>query len=260
MIILKFIKIMSNKQTSFGFKNVSESLKTKLVDQVFTSVAGKYDLMNDIMSFGIHRFWKDKLVEHIEVNDGLNILDMASGTGDIAFKIYKKLSNYSDNFTINIVDINKEMLAIGRDRAIDNNIISEQLKWYCENGEKTSFSDNIFDYYTIAYGIRNFTNIDKAVAEAYRVLKKGGKFLCLEFNQVPDKNLQKLYDFYSFNIIPKIGSIITGDADSYKYFVESIRKFPSSEDFIEILTRNGFNYCKFEKLTLGITTLYIGEK
>ncbi|MBL6621620.1 MAG: bifunctional demethylmenaquinone methyltransferase/2-methoxy-6-polyprenyl-1,4-benzoquinol methylase UbiE [Rickettsiales bacterium] len=251
---------MSNKQTSFGFKNVSESLKTKLVDQVFNSVADKYDLMNDIMSLGIHRLWKDKLVENIDVRDKLNILDMASGTGDVAFKIYKKLVNHCEDFSITIADINKEMLAVGKDRAIDKNIISSQVKWQCENGEKTSFKSNMFDYYTIAYGIRNFSNIEKAVKEAYRILKKGGKFICLEFNQLEDQNLQKLYDFYSFNIIPKIGSVITGDQDSYQYFVESIRKFPSSDDFIEILKNNGFKSANYQKLTFGLTTLYIGEK
>ena len=248
------------KTTSFGFKQVAENAKSSLVNQVFSSVANKYDVMNDVMSFGIHRLWKDHLVKKIPLIDQANIIDMAGGTGDIAMRIIKKYREANHNFNITIADLNQEMLETGKERFIDNNLFAENIKFAIENGEKTSFAANNFDIYTICYGIRNFANLEKGVKEAYRILKPGGIFLCLEFNQVENQFLQQIYDLYSMNVIPNIGGLITGDKDSYQYFVESIRIFPNSNDFINIMEQAGFEDSVFEKLTGGITTMYIGYK
>lgn len=250
----------SNKEADFGFKKVTADIKENLVSKVFSSVASKYDLMNDIMSLGIHRLWKNHLVRQIPVINNANIIDMAGGTGDVAFKIYHKYESLQTKLNLTIADFNEAMLQEGKNRAIDENVIGENINWCHENGEKTSFKPNQFDFYTIAYGIRNFTNVTQAIKEAARILKKNGKFYCLEFNQVEDELLKKLYDFYSFHFIPKIGGLITGDKASYEYFVESIRTFPTSVKFTELLEDNGFSKAKFEKLTFGITTLYIAEK
>ena len=248
------------KETFFGFKKVASEAKANLVNQVFSSVAGKYDIMNDLMSFGIHRLWKDELVKEIKASKDLNIIDMAGGTGDVAFKIFQKLKKYDEDFSIKVADFNQKMLDYGAKKAIDKNIIGKQISWHEDNGEKSQFSDNEFDYYIISYGIRNFTNLEKGVEEAYRILKKGGKFLCLEFNQVENDILKKIYDFYSFKIMPKIGKLITGDKESYEYFVESIRMFPESSKFGNMLENAGFKNVSFRKLSLGLTTLYVGEK
>lgn len=249
---------MSN--TVFGFKKVAENIKSTLVNNVFTSVAGKYDVMNDVMSLGVHRFWKDQLVKHALLKDDLKVLDMAGGTGDIAFRLHKKLHNFYDNFNITIADYNQGMLEVGKNRAIDKNIIDDSLLWQQENGEKISFKDNEFDLYTIAYGIRNFTDIEKGLQEAYRVLQPGGQFLCLEFSAVENDFLKKFYDFYSFKIIPKVGEIITQDRESYQYFVESIRTFPKPEEFVQMIGDVGFKKVKHINLTGGITTLYVAFK
>jgi len=249
-----------NKEASFGFKKVTENVKTGLVDQVFSSVASKYDLMNDIMSLGIHRLWKDHMVAKVPVKDSANILDMAGGTGDVAFRIFRKYQNLNKDFSLTISDYSQAMLDEGKKRSIDENIIGDNIRWSQQNGEKTSFKNAEFDIYTIAYGIRNFANLENGVKEAARILKKGGKFLCLEFNQVENDLLKKIYDFYSFNVIPKVGGLVTGDEESYQYFVESIRMFPSSEKFVEMLRDAGFSEAKYEKLTLGLTTLYIAER
>jgi len=250
----------SNKEASFGFKKVAREVKTGLVDQVFSSVASKYDLMNDIMSLGVHRLWKDRMVREVPVQDGAHILDMAGGTGDIAFRIFRKYQNLGKDLNLTISDYNQNMLDEGKVRSIDENIIGDNIRWQKENGESTSFQDDEFDLYTIAYGIRNFANLEQGVNEAARIVKKGGKFLCLEFNQVENEAFKKLYDFYSFNVIPAIGGMVTGDKESYDYFVESIRMFPKSEDFVQMLKDAGFKSAKFEKLTFGLTTLYIAER
>lgn len=253
---------MPKKQstTSFGFKEVPQDLKQKLVNNVFGSVASKYDLMNDVMSFGIHRLWKKFLLNQVKPEENLSVLDMASGTGDIAFKIYRKLENHGYKGRIVLADISKEMLEVAEKRAIDQNILPSELEFKIVNGEKLDFPSNSFDYYIVTYGIRNFTDRDKALQEAYRVLKKGGRFLCLEFSQIPNPLLQKAYDFYSFNFIPKIGEILTGDKESYEYFIESIRQFPSPEAFSAQISNAGFSNVKFEPYTLGVTNLYVGEK
>jgi len=250
----------SNKEANFGFRKVTQEIKTNLVKEVFSSVASKYDLMNDVMSLGIHRLWKNHLINKIPVIENANIIDMAGGTGDIAFKIFQKYNKLQTKFQLKIADYNEEMILAGKDRAIDQNIIGSNVSWHHENGEKTSFKANEFDLYTIAYGIRNFADLEQGVKEASRILKKNGKFFCLEFNQVENEMLKKIYDFYSFNFIPQIGGLITGDKASYEYFVESIRTFPKSSEFAKMLKDNGFKEVKFEKLTLGLTTLYYAEK
>lgn len=250
---------MANK-TSFGFKKVTENVKAKLVKDVFSSVAKKYDLMNDLMSFGIHRLWKDKLINKIKLKDNLNIIDMAGGTGDIAFRLYKKLNNHYDKFDIVVADCSEDMIEEGKRRAIDQNIIDARISWQVEDGEQSSFKNGEFDVYTIAYGIRNFANIENGLQEAYRILKSGGQFLCLEFSAVDNVLLKKFYDFYSFKVIPRIGKLVTDDSSSYQYFVESIRMFPKPDQFVEMIREAGFKQVEVVNLTGGITSLYSARK
>jgi len=240
-------------KVKFGFKEVESTEKQNLVGQVFSSVAHKYDLMNDIMSGGVHRLWKASLIEQLEPNKRL--LDMASGTGDVAKAYYLK----SDNPNITLCDINIDMLSVGRDKLLDSNI-HEGLSFSCCNAEDLPFEDSSFDYYTIAFGIRNVTNVDKALKEAWRVLRPGGKFVCLEFARVNNQILAKFYDFYSLNVIPKIGGMIAGDEDSYKYLVESIRSFPAQEEFVQMMNEAGFKLSKFRNLTFGVASLYTGYR
>lgn len=242
-----------NNKIDFGFKQVDYEEKQNLVGNIFSSVADKYDLMNDIMSFGIHRLWKNTLISHLEADKAL--LDMASGTGDIAKLYYKK----SKNPNITLCDINFSMLNNGKSKLFDQNIF-KGLRFACCNAEMLPFNEFSFDYYSIAFGIRNVTNIAKALEEACRVLRPGGKFVCLEFGHVNSKTIAKFYDFYSMNFIPKIGSIITGDEEAYKYLVESIRMFPAKEEFKLLMEKTGFKLCKFEVLSFGVVTLYTGYK
>lgn len=242
-----------NKKTNFGFKKVNATDKQALVGQVFSSVAHKYDLMNDVMSLGVHRLWKCKMIEELKPNKAL--LDMAAGTGDISKLYYKKCTN--PNITVS--DINLDMLKTGQAKLIDNNIF-KNLKFACSDAESLPFADFSFDYYTIAFGIRNVTNIDKALKEAFRVLRPGGKFVCMEFARVKNQSLAKLYDLYSLNIIPKLGDLIVGDKESYQYLVESIRTFPAQEDFIKMMEEAGFKINKFQNLTGGVVSLYTGYR
>jgi len=240
-------------KVNFGFSQVDENEKESLVGKVFSSVASKYDLMNDVMSFGIHRLWKNKLIEQLEPDKKL--LDMAAGTGDIAKRYYAKCSNPD----ITLCDINPEMLATGKNRLLDENIF-KGLKFVCCNAEELPFEDNSFDYYTIAFGIRNVTHVEKALKEAYRVLKPEGKFICLEFGKVNNPNLAKFYDLYSLNIIPKLGGLIADDEASYQYLVESIRSFPSQKDFTNLMENAGFRLNQFQNLSFGVSCLYTGYK
>ena len=246
---------MESKKTHFGFKQVDVDMKSNLVKEIFSNVASKYDLMNDLMSFGIHRNWKNKMIEKINLSRNCKIIDVAGGTADIAMRILKKNNPQHLNYSIDVVDINKEMLEIGKQRAVDNNLFL-QLKFTCADGENLPFLNEEFDFYTIAFGIRNFTNIDKGLNEAKRVLKKGGKFICLEFSKVEDYFLQKIYDQYSFKIIPKIGEIILKDRESYQYLVESIRKFPSQNQFKKMLEDAGFSRVSSQDLNFGVVTIY----
>lgn len=246
-------------QVDFGFKKVDRSQKVGLVKDIFSNVAKKYDLMNDLMSAGVHRLWKNKMVEELDFKDEMRVLDLAGGTGDIAFRIAKKANEKNLKCAIDVVDINQEMLDVGKERAIDLNLISN-LKFTCCDGEKLCFEDETFDFFTISFGIRNFTNIDLALLEANRVLKKGGKFICLEFSKVNDYFLQKIYDLYSFKIIPKIGEITTKDRDSYQYLVESIRKFPPQEEFKKMIEKAGFKDVKYQNLSFGAAAIHVGVK
>ena len=251
----------SNK-THCGFKTVDRDQKSSLVKEIFSGVAKKYDIMNDLMSAGVHRIWKNKMVEEISFNNGDEItkcIDVAGGTGDVAFRIAKKAQEKSAKCEIDVVDINQEMLDVGKERAIDKNLFSN-LNFTCCDCEKLSFEDNCFDYFTIAFGIRNYTNIDQGLKEANRVLKKGGKFICLEFSKVNDYFLQKIYDAYSFNVIPKIGEIVTKDRDSYQYLVESIRKFPSQDKFKKMIEDEGFEAVSYQNLSFGAAAIHVGIK
>ena len=245
---------MKEDQTHFGFKQVKREQKADLVKEIFSNVAKKYDLMNDLMSGGLHRIWKNKMLEEISGNP-LQVVDVAGGTGDIAFRITKKFPQTK----VDVVDINQEMLDVGRESAVDFNLFSN-LEFTCCDGEQLSFADETFDFFTIAFGIRNFTNIDRGLAEAYRVLKPGGKFICLEFAKVNDYFLQKIYDIYSFKLIPKIGEAVLKDRSSYQYLVESIRKFPPQEEFKKMIENAGFKNASYQNLTFGTAAIHVGIK
>lgn len=250
---------MENNKTHFGFKEVDRDQKSNLVKDIFSNVAKKYDLMNDLMSAGTHRLWKNNMINYIDFFDNIKIIDVAGGTGDIAFRIAKKAQEKSLNYQIEVVDINPQMLEVGRSRAVDMNLFSH-LNFVENDGENLKFADESFDVFTIAFGIRNFTNIDKGLLEAHRVLKKGGKFICLEFSKVEDIFLQKIYDTYSFKIIPKIGEVILKDHDSYQYLVESIRKFPDQKTFTKLIENAGFSRVGYQNLTFGACAIHWGFK
>jgi len=250
---------MENNKTHFGFKEVDRDQKSNLVKNIFSNVAKKYDLMNDLMSAGTHRLWKNNMINCIDFFDNIKIIDVAGGTGDIAFRIAKKAQEKSLNYQIEVVDINPQMLEVGRSRAVDMNLFSH-LNFVENDGENLKFADESFDVFTIAFGIRNFTNIDKGLREAHRVLKKGGKFICLEFSKVEDIFLQKIYDTYSFKIIPKIGEVILKDHDSYQYLVESIRKFPDQKSFTKLIENAGFSRVGYQNLTFGACAIHWGFK
>ena len=250
---------MDNNKTNFGFKQVEIEEKSKLVKQVFSNVANKYDLMNDLMSFGIHRRWKNKMVEKISLSRNCKIIDVAGGTGDIAFRIANKAQNQGFNTLIEVVDINQEMLNEGKKRSIDLNLFSN-LNFALADGENLPYQDQQFDYYTIAFGIRNFTNIKQGLCEAHRILKKNGKFICLEFAKVNDYFFQQIYDQYSFKIIPKLGELILKDQNSYQYLVESIRNFPPQNQFKKMIEEAGFSNVSYQNLNLGIVAIYEATK
>lgn len=248
---------MQNKEKDwFGYKKVNPSDKTKLVEGVFDNVASRYDLMNDFMSVGIHRLWKNRFVQMMHPRANRKLLDVAGGTGDIAFR-YRKAAG--DSAKITVCDINKEMLKVGRDRAIDRGHL-KGFEWVEGNAESLPFDDREFHLYSIAFGLRNVTHIDNALADAYRVLKPGGQFFCLEFSHLKNATLQKAYDEYSFRIIPKIGEIVAKDRDSYQYLVESIRQFPKQAELSARLETAGFENVKVVNLSGGIAAIHIGNK
>jgi demethylmenaquinone methyltransferase / 2-methoxy-6-polyprenyl-1,4-benzoquinol methylase len=241
-----------DKNTHFGFKTVAEDEKSTLVREVFSSVATRYDLMNDLMSVGIHHLWKDAMVAMLPTRGKL--LDVAGGTGDIAARYLKKTHHQTP---VTVCDINQAMLQAGRDRAIDRNQLTS-INWVCGDAEALPFEDGMFDAYSIAFGIRNVTHIEKALEQAYRVLKPGGKFVCLEFSQVTNNILAKLYEQYSFHVIPKIGKLVTGDAAAYQYLVESICKFPKQEAFAAMIKQAGFSGVNYRNMTGGVVALHYG--
>ncbi|XP_056640107.1 2-methoxy-6-polyprenyl-1,4-benzoquinol methylase, mitochondrial [Diorhabda sublineata] len=250
-----------DKETHFGFEKVKESEKHKKVFEVFENVALDYDIMNDAMSLGIHRLWKDYFMWSLLPTDGTKLLDVAGGTGDIAFRFidYVKNNNLQDCH-VTISDINPHMLEVGKLRSSklghDTNIIS----WKEANAEQLDFEDNMFNVYTIAFGIRNVTHIDKVLSEAYRVLQPGGRFMCMEFSHLENSMAQWLYDQYSFQIIPVLGQVIAGKWQPYKYLVESIRQFPNQEHFKQMIEEAGFRQVSYDNLTLGVVSIHSGYK
>ncbi len=246
---------MTGKTTHFGFEDIPEEEKAGRVRGVFGSVASKYDVMNDAMSLGIHRIWKDAMMDWLAPRAGQRLLDVAGGTGDIAFRFLKRAG--SGHATV--LDLTEPMLIEGRKRA-EAEQMAASLDWVVGDAMALPFDDNTFDVYTISFGIRNVTRPEDALAEAYRVLKPGGRLMVLEFSQIPNDLMQKVYDLYSFNIIPQMGQMIAGDRDSYQYLVESIRKFPDQETFLNMVTAAGFEQAKYRNLSLGIACLHSGWK
>ena len=245
---------------NFGFQKVNASEKEGLVRNVFNSVNNNYDIMNDLMSFGTHRIWKNIMVEWLAPRPSWKIIDVAGGTGDIALKVLHHMKNYSNlDGIINVCDINESMINNGRNKAINQGVLNE-IKWTVGNAQNLPFSDMGFDAYTIAFGLRNVTNLQMALQEAYRVLKPGGRFMCLEFSKLTSPILDKFYDFYSFSILPNLGKVITGDKDAYKYLVESIRLFPDQNEVCNLMEQNGFKNIKYRNLSNGIVAIHSGWK
>ncbi|KAJ1093378.1 hypothetical protein NDU88_006479 [Pleurodeles waltl] len=280
----------AENETYFGFEKVSAAEKSEQVYQVFERVAKTYDLMNDAMTLGVHRLWKDYLLHKMNPYPGTQLLDVAGGTGDIAVRFIsyvrsqrerqlrrelKSKQNLSwqeiaeryqqgDTGCLGgsqavICDINKEMLKVGKRKALDLGT-SEGLSWVVGNAEELPFMDDKFDFYTVAFGIRNVTHIEQALQEAYRVLKPGGQFLCLEFSSVNNPLTSRLYDLYSFQVIPVIGEVIAGDWKSYQYLVESIRRFPAQEEFKEMIEDAGFLKVTYSNLISGVVAIHSGFK
>nr|WP_247120799.1 bifunctional demethylmenaquinone methyltransferase/2-methoxy-6-polyprenyl-1,4-benzoquinol methylase UbiE [Kordiimonas marina] len=241
--------------THFGFKTVAESEKASMVRGVFNSVADRYDVMNDFMSAGVHRLWKDSLINSLNPRANMRLLDVAGGTGDIAFRFL----DASEGGEVTVCDINAEMLRVGKHRAEEQGYAG-RAEFVCGDAQKLPFEDCSMDAYTIAFGIRNVTRIHEALAEAYRVLKPGGRFLCLEFSPVVVPILQKAYDSYSFNVIPKMGGIITKDEDSYQYLVESIRRFPVPDKFAAMISDAGFSRVGYRTMSAGVVALHTGVR
>lgn len=249
---------MSQAETStthFGFETVPESEKAGRVQGVFGSVASKYDIMNDVMSMGIHRVWKDAMMDWLAPRPGQRLLDVAGGTGDISFRF---LDRAGDGHAT-VLDLTEPMLVEGRKRA-EADQMADKLDWVVGDAMALPFEDNCFDVYTISFGIRNVTRPQEALNEAHRVLKPGGRLMVLEFSQIPNDMMQKAYDLYSFNIIPRMGQAIANDRDSYQYLVESIRKFPDQDTFLGMLRKAGFGNAKYRNLTMGIAALHSGWK
>ncbi len=249
----------SGEQTHFGDKEVPLADKQGLVDDVFHSVARRYDLMNDLMSGGLHRAWKDALVTAVnppKSDRPFALLDLAGGTGDVAFRVVKA---GGAGTRVTVCDINAEMLSVGRElgsqRGYDDIVRFEQ-----GNAEELSYPDRSFDCVTIAFGIRNVPRIERALAQAFRVLKVGGRFLCLEFSSVDVPGLDKLYELYSFRVIPRVGEAVTGDREAYQYLVESIRKFPKPKAFAQMIEAAGFRRVSFTAMTGGVVALHSGWK
>lgn len=241
-----------SETVSFGYQDIDAGEKTARVGEVFSSVARKYDLMNDAMSAGMHRLWKDRFVRRVKPRQGEAILDMAGGTGDVAFRLAKS------GALVTVSDINADMLAVGRERAEARGI--EGLGWSEQNAETLSFEKASFDAYTIAFGIRNVTHIDKALAEAHRVLKRGGRFFCLEFSTTLWPGFADIYDAYSHKVVPRLGKLLADDEDSYRYLIESIRRFPDMKAFEGMIRTAGFAQTRVEPMLGGLVAIHSGWK
>ncbi|MBC7154179.1 MAG: bifunctional demethylmenaquinone methyltransferase/2-methoxy-6-polyprenyl-1,4-benzoquinol methylase UbiE [Rhodobacteraceae bacterium] len=243
------------RTTHFGFQTVEEDAKAGMVHGVFSRVASKYDVMNDVMSGGVHRVWKDAMMDWLAPRDGQRLLDVAGGTGDIAFRFLKR----APGAAAVVLDLTESLLIAGRQRA-EAEALNDRLDWIVGDAMALPFADNSFDRYTISFGIRNVTRIGDALAEAWRVLRPGGRLMVLEFSQLPNPMMQWAYDRYSFNVIPVMGKIVAGDRDSYQYLVESIRKFPDQEAFAAMIRAAGFEQVKYRNLTMGVAALHSGWK
>ncbi len=244
-----------NPTTHFGFQTVPEGEKSGMVHGVFTRVASKYDVMNDLMSGGVHRLWKDAMMDWLVPRPGQRLLDVAGGTGDVAFRFLKRAPGASAV----VLDLTESMLVEGRKRA-EAARLADNLDWVVGDAMALPFPANSFDAYTISFGIRNVTRINDALKEAYRVLRPGGRLMVLEFSQIPNDLMQKAYDLYSFNVIPVMGQVVTGDRESYQYLVESIRKFPDQETFASMIRTAGFDQVKYRNMTMGVAALHSGWK
>jgi demethylmenaquinone methyltransferase/2-methoxy-6-polyprenyl-1,4-benzoquinol methylase len=240
------------EQVNFGDELVSPEEKTRRVGHVFSSVAGRYDLMNDLMSGGMHRLWKDRFVKRVKPRAGEDILDMAGGTGDVAFRMARRGAR------VTVADINADMLEAGRQRAQARSL--DGLGWKVENAEQLSFDSAAFDAYTIVFGIRNVTDIPAALREAHRVLKRGGRFYCMEFSSSDWPGFAEIYDAYSSKVIPKVGKVVTHDEASYRYLIESIRRFPKPPAFKAMVTEAGFVRANAEPMLGGLVTIHSGWK
>ena len=246
---------MNEKTTHFGFQDVPESEKAGRVRGVFGSVASKYDVMNDAMSLGIHRLWKDAMMDWLAPRPGQRLLDVAGGTGDIAFRFLGR----AGRARATVLDLTEPMLTEGRHRA-EAEARGPELDWIVGDAMALPFATSSFDVYTISFGIRNVTRPEVALAEAFRVLRPGGRLMVLEFSQIPNELMQRVYDLYSFNIIPRLGQAVTGDRDSYQYLVESIRRFPDQERFLDMIRAAGFEQANYRNLTMGVAALHSGWK
>ncbi len=245
----------SDNTTHFGYRDVPEDEKAGMVHGVFSNVASKYDVMNDVMSAGIHRVWKDAMMDWLAPRQGQRLLDVAGGTGDIAFRFLKRAGRAEAV----VLDMTEPMLIEGRKRA-EAEALSDRLDWTVGDAMALPFEDNSFDVYTISFGIRNVTRIPDALSEAYRVLRPGGRLMVLEFSQLPNELMQKAYDVYSFNVIPRMGKLIANDSESYQYLVESIRKFPNQDAFAGMIRNAGFEQVNYRNMTFGVAALHSGWK
>ena len=241
-----------SETVSFGYEDIDAAEKTGRVGEVFSNVAAKYDVMNDAMSAGMHRLWKDRFVSRVKPQYGEAVLDMAGGTGDIAFRMAARGAE------VTVADINQDMLDVGIERAMERGITG--LSWSCQNAEELTYPSRQFDAYTIAFGIRNVTRIDQALKEAHRVLKYGGRFFCLEFSTVEWPGFKEAYDFYSHKLVPQIGKMVAGDEDSYRYLVESIRRFPDMPGFERMIRDAGFENTRVEPIMGGLVAIHSGWK
>ena len=241
-------------RASFGYRDVRAGEKQGLVRGVFSNVARSYDLMNDLMSGGVHRLWKDAFVDWLNPRPGWTVLDVAGGTGDIAFRVRKRTG---EDGRVVVCDLTPDMLAVGRDRAVDKGVLSG-IDWVAGDAMRLPVKSRTADAYTIAFGLRNVTHIEDVLAEAYRSLRPGGRFMCLEFSQVVLPVLDRVYDLYSFNVLPRIGQLVARDRESYQYLVESIRRFPPQEELAQMMREAGFERVSYRNLSGGIAAIHSG--
>jgi len=242
----------ASEKTDFGYREVAKGEKSRLVRGIFGSVARRYDVMNDLMSGGIHRLWKREFVDRLNPRPGETVLDVAGGTGDIAFGVHERRGEAT---SIIVCDITQAMLEVGRDRAIDRGFL-RGIEFLCGDAEKLPIANASIDAYSIAFGLRNVTHIDAALAEARRVLKPGGRFFCLEFSHIVLPVLARLYDLYSFQIVPRIGALVVGNRDAYQYLVESIRRFPAQAELIDRIEAAGLERARYRNLSGGIAAIH----